>query len=115
MAKYGRDPAHLLIMPALRPTVARTRAEAQAQFDQLQELIDPLVGLAGIYVQMGDLSEYPLDGPSAGAGERAGEEPRLQMVGDGPQAGDDDPAILHRPCRRRRVCRSSAPRRTWRT
>ena len=63
MAAHGRDPAHLLIMPALRPTVARTRAEARAQFDRLQELIDPLVGLAGVYVQMGDLSSYPLDGP----------------------------------------------------
>ena len=63
LAKYGRDPSHLLVMPALVPLVGRTRAEAQAKFDQLQELIDPLVGLAGIYVQMGDLSGYPLDGP----------------------------------------------------
>ena len=63
LPRFGRDPAHLLVMPALVPTVARTRAEGQAKFDQLQELIDPLVGLAGIYVQMGDLSDYPLDGP----------------------------------------------------
>ncbi len=63
LPKYGRDAAHLLVMPALVPLVARTRAEAQAKFDQLQELIDPLVGLAQIYVQMGDLSSYPLDGP----------------------------------------------------
>ena len=63
MPRHGRDPAHLLVMPALVPIVAPTRAEAQAKFDQLQELIDPLVGLAGIYVQMGDLSPYPLDGP----------------------------------------------------
>ena len=63
LAKYGRDPAHLLIMPAFVPIVAATRAEAQAKFDQLQELIDPLVGLAHVYTAMGDLSAYPLDGP----------------------------------------------------
>ena len=63
MAKYGRSTDHLLIMPALVPIVGRTRTEAQAKFDQLQSLIDPLVGLAGIYTQMGDLSGHPLDGP----------------------------------------------------
>jgi alkanesulfonate monooxygenase SsuD/methylene tetrahydromethanopterin reductase-like flavin-dependent oxidoreductase (luciferase family) len=43
--------------------VGRTRAEAQAKFDQLQEMIDPLVGLGRLYPSFGDLSGYPLDGP----------------------------------------------------
>jgi alkanesulfonate monooxygenase SsuD/methylene tetrahydromethanopterin reductase-like flavin-dependent oxidoreductase (luciferase family) len=63
MAKYGREPDELKIMPAICPVVGHTRAEAQAKFDQLQELIDPLVGLARLYNSLGDLSGCPLDGP----------------------------------------------------
>ena len=63
MAKYGRAPDLLKVMPAVTTIVGRTRAEAQAKFDQLQELIDPLVGLASLFNAFGDLSGYPLDGP----------------------------------------------------
>lgn len=63
MAKYGRDWDDLKIMPALRPVVGRTRAEAQAKFDELQALVDPLVGLARVFNELGDLSGFPLDGP----------------------------------------------------
>jgi FMN-dependent oxidoreductase (nitrilotriacetate monooxygenase family) len=63
MAKYGRRPEHLLVMPALVTVAGRTRAEAQAKLDELQELIDPLVGMASLYTMFGDLSGYPLDGP----------------------------------------------------
>ncbi len=62
-AAAGRDPDHLKIMPALVAIVGRTRQEARDKFEQLQALIDPMVGLAQIYVQMGDLSGYPVDGP----------------------------------------------------
>ena len=63
MTKYGRAPELLKVMPAVTTIVGRTRAEAQAKFDQLQELIDPLVGLASLFSSFGDLSGYPLDGP----------------------------------------------------
>ena len=63
MAKYGREPDDLKIMPAICPVVGRTRAEAQAKFDELQAMIDPLVGLSRLYGSFGDLSGYPLDGP----------------------------------------------------
>ncbi|HVY14221.1 MAG TPA: LLM class flavin-dependent oxidoreductase [Rhodopila sp.] len=63
MARFGRDWDDLKIMPALRPVVGRTRQEAQDKFDQLQALIDPLVGLARAYNELGDLSGYPIDGP----------------------------------------------------
>jgi FMN-dependent oxidoreductase (nitrilotriacetate monooxygenase family) len=63
MAKYGRAPELLKVMPAVTTIVGRTRAEAQAKFDQLQELIDPMVGLASLFSSFGDLSGYPLDGP----------------------------------------------------
>ena len=63
MAKYGREPDLLKIMPALVPIVGRTEAEARAKLDQLQALIDPLVGFARIYNLMGDLSGHDFDGP----------------------------------------------------
>lgn len=63
LSKYGRTWDDLKIMPGLRPIVAATRAEAQSKFDQLQELVDPLVGLARVYNALGDLSGYPIDGP----------------------------------------------------
>src|SRR5690349_7425076 len=37
---------------------------AQAKFDRLQELIDPLAGLGSLYSTFGDLSGYPLDAPA---------------------------------------------------
>ena len=63
MARYGREPDDLKIMPAICPVVGRSRAEAQAKFDELQGMIDPLVGLGRLYGSFGDLSDYPLDGP----------------------------------------------------
>jgi FMN-dependent oxidoreductase (nitrilotriacetate monooxygenase family) len=63
MGRYGRDWDDLKIMPGIRPIVGRTRQEAQDKFDKLQSLIDPLVGLARVYNELGDLSGYPIDGP----------------------------------------------------
>lgn len=59
----GRSPDHLLIMPGVTPYVGRTRQEARDKFEQLNALVDPLLGLSYLYGQMGDLSGYPLDGP----------------------------------------------------
>jgi alkanesulfonate monooxygenase len=64
MAKYGRDPEHLKVMPGFFVTVGRTRDEAQEKFDRLQDLIHPQVGLALLSQRVGiDLRGYPLDGP----------------------------------------------------
>ena len=63
MTKYGREPDALKILPAFCPALGRTRAEAQGKFDRLQELVDPLAGLASLYAAFGDLSNHPLDGP----------------------------------------------------
>lgn len=63
LAAHGREWDDLKIMPGLRPVVAATRAEAQAKFDEFQELVDPIVGLARAYNALGDLTGYPLDGP----------------------------------------------------
>ncbi|AYD04488.1 LLM class flavin-dependent oxidoreductase [Neorhizobium sp. NCHU2750] len=62
-AAHGRDPSQLLVMPGITIYTGRTKAEAQAQFDQLQELIDPLIGLGILGQYFGDLSDHDLDGP----------------------------------------------------
>ena len=63
LAKYGRAPDDLKILPGLRPTVGRTPAEAHAKFNALQALLHPLVALSTLSSTFGDLSGYPLDGP----------------------------------------------------
>jgi N-acetyl-S-(2-succino)cysteine monooxygenase len=63
LPRYGRERDDVKIMPAFCPVVAPTRDEARAKYEQLQALIDPLVGLNRLYSSFGDLSEYPLDGP----------------------------------------------------
>jgi FMN-dependent oxidoreductase (nitrilotriacetate monooxygenase family) len=63
LGKYGRDADDLKILPALRPIAGKTATEARAKYEQLQELLDPLVGLARLNQAFGDLSGYPLDGP----------------------------------------------------
>src|SRR5262249_33549797 len=63
MAKYGREPDDLKIMPALCPVVGRTRAEAQAKYDQLQALFAPRAGLGSLSSAFGALWGHPLDEP----------------------------------------------------
>lgn len=63
LPRYGRAEEDVLLLPGLLPIVGRTVAEAQAKFQQLQDLIHPLVGLSHVYGPMGDLSGFPLDGP----------------------------------------------------
>lgn len=63
MAKHAREQEEMKILPAIRPVVGRTADEAQAKFDQLQSLLDPLVGLARLNNVFGDLSAHPVDGP----------------------------------------------------
>lgn len=62
MARHGRNPDHLKIMPGAFPVVGRTSAEAQDKFASLQELIHPVVGRALLQQLIGaDLSAYPDD------------------------------------------------------
>jgi len=63
MAKYGRPTSALHVMPGIMAVVGRSEQEAQDKYGQLQDLIDPKVGLAQIAASLGDLSDYPLDGP----------------------------------------------------
>lgn len=65
MAKYGRDPEHLKVMPGLNPIVGRTEREAEEKHEYLQSLIHPDVGLELLSNAVGgfDLRPYDLDGP----------------------------------------------------
>jgi FMN-dependent oxidoreductase (nitrilotriacetate monooxygenase family) len=65
MGKYGRHPDELKIMPGIFPVVAQSQAEAEDKFGQLQDLIQPVVGLNMLAGLAGgvDLSQYDIDGP----------------------------------------------------
>src|SRR5580700_9482868 len=65
MARYGRPPEALKIMPGLNAIVGRTAGEAEEKHAFLQSKIHPDVGLEVLSNQLDnlDLSEYDLDGP----------------------------------------------------
>ncbi|WPP46736.1 LLM class flavin-dependent oxidoreductase [Pseudomonas sp. AN-1] len=64
LARYGRSPQELKILPGIFAIVGHTEEEAQAKYRQLQELIHPQVGLSLLSGMIGaDLSGYDLDGP----------------------------------------------------
>ncbi|SMQ23145.1 alkanesulfonate monooxygenase [Pseudomonas helmanticensis] len=65
LAGYGRRPEHLKVMPGISPVIGRTQSEAEDKYQQLQDLVEPRVGLAMLAGMAGgfDLSEYDLDGP----------------------------------------------------
>ncbi|WP_198376139.1 LLM class flavin-dependent oxidoreductase [Neoroseomonas rubea] len=63
MAKYGREPDQLKIMPGIMAVPGRTRQEAQDAYQVLQDLVQPVVGLGALANYLGDLSGHDLDGP----------------------------------------------------
>lgn len=64
LAKYGRHPDELKIMPGVFPIVGRTEEEAQAKRQQLLDLIPVEAGVERLSAQLGfDLSGYDVDGP----------------------------------------------------
>lgn len=65
MAKYGRSPDHLKVMPGLNPIVGRTEQEAEEKHQYLQSLIHPDVGLELLSNALAgfDLRPYDLDRP----------------------------------------------------
>jgi FMN-dependent oxidoreductase (nitrilotriacetate monooxygenase family) len=64
MAKYGRQPHELRILPGISVYAGRTAAEAEALYDSLQALISPALGVPYLSKIIGvDLSGRDLDGP----------------------------------------------------
>ncbi|MEH2460655.1 LLM class flavin-dependent oxidoreductase [Nostoc sp.] len=84
LAKYGRSPDHLKIMPGVFPVIGKTEQEAKDKYEQLQELIHPLVGLGLLSGLVGghDLSKYPIDGPLPDLPDTNGGKSRLQLITD---------------------------------
>jgi FMN-dependent oxidoreductase (nitrilotriacetate monooxygenase family) len=65
LARYGREPDALKIMPGVFVVVGQTETEARDKFEAFQQLVEPQVGVALLGRMLGnfDLSGYPLDGP----------------------------------------------------
>lgn len=81
---FGRAPDDVKIMPGLFPVVGRTEAEARAKFEALQDLVDPIVGLALLERMIGsiDLSGFDLDGPLPDLPETRGAKSRQRVLID---------------------------------
>jgi N-acetyl-S-(2-succino)cysteine monooxygenase len=84
LAKYGRTPDQLKIMPGVFPVIGKTEKEAKEKYDQLQNLIHPAVGLALLSGNIGgfDLTSYPLDGPLPDLPETNLNKSRQKLVTD---------------------------------
>lgn len=64
LVRFGRREDSLKVMPGVMVVVGSHRSEAQAKLEQLQELIQPEVGLDLLSSLLGaDLSGHPVDGP----------------------------------------------------
>jgi FMN-dependent oxidoreductase (nitrilotriacetate monooxygenase family) len=64
LAKYGRTPDQVKMMPGIMPFVGRTKQEAQDKFDRMQALIEPKLGLGLLAVNnFPDYRGHDLDGP----------------------------------------------------
>ncbi|OUI86454.1 LLM class flavin-dependent oxidoreductase [Acetobacter tropicalis] len=62
----GRSENSIRILPGITPIVGKTRQEARDFFEQLQELVDPVLGRRLLADTLGDdidLSPYDVDGP----------------------------------------------------
>jgi N-acetyl-S-(2-succino)cysteine monooxygenase len=65
MARHGRDPDQMKIMPGLSTIIGASESEAGEKYEQLQALIHPIVAREILGTILGgiDLSPYPFDGP----------------------------------------------------
>lgn len=77
----GRNPDHIAILPGVTPVVAATRSEAQEKYEQLQELVHPVAGLAMLSGAAGaDLTRYPIDGPLPDVPPTEGDKTRQALL-----------------------------------
>ncbi|MCC7346364.1 MAG: LLM class flavin-dependent oxidoreductase [Variibacter sp.] len=64
LARYGRTPESLHVMPGVFPVIGRTEQEAKDKLATLQGWTDPAAALALLSDRLGhDISGYPLDAP----------------------------------------------------
>lgn len=83
---YGRDPAHVKILPGICPIIGETETEAKEKEAELHELTNPAYSLLQLSNRIGiDLSGYPLDAPLPelpDSGRIAGHQSRTQLIKD---------------------------------
>jgi N-acetyl-S-(2-succino)cysteine monooxygenase len=80
---FGREPDDVKIMPGIFPVVGRTQQEAEEKFEQLQSLVDPVVGVALLSTVVGvDLSGHDVDGPIPELPETNGPKSRQHLLVD---------------------------------
>ncbi|GII62110.1 monooxygenase [Sphaerisporangium krabiense] len=84
LARYGRTPGELLILPGISPIIGATEREALALEKELEDLTNPEYGLAQLSNILGvDLSGLPLDGPLPEIAETTeGQQSRQRLVLD---------------------------------
>jgi FMN-dependent oxidoreductase (nitrilotriacetate monooxygenase family) len=64
MAKYGRSPDEIAVLPGVMPIVGDSDAEAREKLAKLQSWITPTNAKTLVASRIGyDVSDYPLDGP----------------------------------------------------
>jgi len=64
MAKYGRSPEQLSVLPGVMPIIGASEAEAKENLNRLQSWLTPTNALTLVTGRIGyDVSGYPLDGP----------------------------------------------------
>ena len=65
MARHGRHPDEMKIMPGLSPIIGRTEEEANEKQKYLDELTHPIVARGVLSMVLGnvDLTGYDMDGP----------------------------------------------------
>jgi alkanesulfonate monooxygenase len=83
VARSGRKPDHVKILPGMLACIGRTDQEAQAKWDRLQKLIHPQVGVRQLsnYIAC-DLSEFPVDGPLPPIPRNAVSNTRVDLLVD---------------------------------
>jgi FMN-dependent oxidoreductase (nitrilotriacetate monooxygenase family) len=82
LAKYGRSPDEIKILPGISPILGRTEAEAREREAELNALITPEYGVRQLSNLLDhDLSTYPLDGPLPDVGTYTeGAQSRFDLV-----------------------------------
>ncbi len=64
VARYGRHPDSLKILPAATPLIGETEAIAREKSQALRDLVEPVAGLSTLAYHLDvDLGEYSLDAP----------------------------------------------------
>lgn len=84
VVQAGREADSVKIMPGVFPIIGRTEEEAQHKLEELQSLIDPVIGLGLLSAFLGniDFSKHPLDGPVPELPQTEGWQSRQKLFVD---------------------------------